>query len=427
MRAQKHIKPEIKTDTARQAALDCLRDVFNKKVILDVAFTQHGADLNPRDKAFAYTLTMGVIRFALGLDKQIAPMMQTPFPNNSDQQNILRMGLYQLFMMDGVKDHAAISATVDLTRANKLPHLSGVINGVLRNAQRNLKDQAILAEDCLPNWLRQKLSSDYGKESTHALASGMLSQACLDFRQRNGDAPQDATPLEGLTDGWRLPADTTATTLEGIQTGDVYIQDMAAQWPATLLLNNLKTDGVVLDMCAAPGGKTLQLLDGDKSVVAADRGFKRLRRLKENLSKTGKTAMLLAADGLKPSFADGSFAGILLDAPCSATGTTRRHPEVMHLRTTQDVIALQKLQQEMLTKSAALLKKGGVLVYAVCSLLHDEGEKQDLWALENLPLKPVALNNLPADIEPAKIASHCLRLTPTMGCDGFFIAIYSKS
>lgn len=425
----------------RYGVFQVLKSVFIGKETLDAAFTQHKDHFKETDDArqgdgrnlaFAYTLAAGIIRTALFLDGVSHQHLKKPFPPESNGNLILRMGIYQLLFMDGVKDHAAISTTVDLTKQTRLPHLSGVINAVLRQIQRQVAagtPPEFDAEMCLPNWIQKELDTDYGTENVSLLAGYMLEQAPVDIRLYQDTPPENAAPLEGLHKAYRLPENTHASSLEGLNTGGLYIQDMAAQWPATLLAKALEAkslDGPVVDMCAAPGGKTLQLLDLLKNpIYAADINPRRLRKLAQNLAHMPRQPLTVACDGYTPPFAENSLAGLLLDAPCTATGTSRRHPEVIHLRQPADLDHLCAAQQNMLTAAAKALQPGGVLVYAVCSLFHKEGEAQDAWARKNLPLKPLGFD-VPAALKTAHTQPHALRFTPEHGCDGFYVACYEK-
>ncbi len=423
----RHTKPATPTKTAPNPRAVCLRvlgDILTQGHTLDTAFGQHAGSLSLQNKNLAYAMAAGTLRSLCQLDKIAARFMQKPFPHRSPAQNILRIGIYQLLYMDGIKDHAALSATVELAKQEGQGKYSGVINGVLRNIQRS--DASPMAPtDALPGWLYKRLKAN--GYPMGPLAEAMLTQAPLDIHVYKGNAPETAHPLEGINGAYRLPPQSTTTDLT-LNTGNIYVQDYGAGWPATLLMAALpKGPQKVLDMCAAPGGKTLQLAAniGAENITAIDMSPKRLMRFHENMAAFGLPANAVAADGLKAPFTSETFDAVLLDAPCTATGTTRRHPEVMHLRQPADLTALGKIQRHMLQAAASLLKPGGVLVYAVCSLLHYEGENQDTWAQANLPLVPLALTQLPASLAAYKYQSHGLRLLPPTA-DGFFIAVYQK-
>ena len=413
-------------DPTRHTAYQCLRAVFTQQTTLEQAFEVNARTLAGRDRAFAYTLAITATRYALALDALTAKLMQKPFPDGSAAQQLLRIGACQLLLLDGVKDHAAISSTVDMAKAYNLGKISGVINGVLRNIQRKFTKQDIRTLDAIPRWLKTRLEKTYPNPA--ALAEAMLSQALADLRLRKGDAPEGATPLKGLPDGWQLPEGMLPQSLEArLARNDIYIQDGGAQWPAHILINHLREEGPLLDLCAAPGGKTLQLADhADRFTLAADRSESRTRTMTSNLAGTQNVGTCIM-DGRTPPLHENTFAGILLDAPCTATGTTRRHPEVMHLRLEKDIQALTFLQPEMLKKAAPLLKKGGVLMYAVCSLLVEEGEDQNKWITDNLPLKPLKITGLPAKFARNQPTENALRLTPLDGTDGFYMALYQKA
>ena len=430
-------KKSFKTtcDPVRQGVWRALCDVTGKGKTLDDAFASHCSTFADRDRAFAYNLAATTLRYGFGLDKCLQSLMDKPFPTHSSSQQLLRMGLCQLLLSDGVKDHAAIATTVDLAKSGKLGHLSGVLNGVLRNAQRTLKKTDIKPGDTLPPWFFNRLKNAYGIQRAAQLTDAMLVPAAVDMRCRHGTPPAAATKLAHLPDGWRLPDNIKPTDLQQqLADGSVYIQDEAAQWPAFLLAQHMENTlkyTQILDVCAAPGGKTLQLADfTDSHVVGADISAARLAQMGENTAQTQNISRL-QADAMTPPFAPETFSGILLDAPCTATGTTRRHPEVMHLRRETDIQALEKQQRNLLKATVPLLQKGGVLVYAVCSLLVEEGEKQHTWIIENLPLSPLVITtkigNLGKDFAQNQPTENALRLTPLDGCDGFYIALYQKT
>ena len=424
----KKYTPDALTDFARQNAWLTLQDIIQKNKTLDEAFEARCGRLPTRDKAFAYNLIATTLRYGLALDKLLNKLMTKPFPENSPQHLLLRMGLCQLLLTDGVKDHAAIATTVNLAKAHKLMHLSGVFNGVLRTAQRTYKKADIQTSDTLPPWFSERLQHAYGQTKAADLTKALLKPACLDIRCRKGTPPQGTTKLAGLPDGWRLDENTKAADLhQALAEKAYYIQDNAAQWPAFILAKHLKTEGPLLDVCAAPGGKALQLADlTENFVVGADISASRLRIMAENIAHTPRL-QLIQADGFMPPFAPNSFSGILLDAPCTATGTLRRHPEVLYLRQPHDILALQKRQRDLLKATTPLLKKNGVLVYAVCSLFAEEGEDQQDWITKNLPLKPLPLQNCPSVFKENQPTANALRLTPLDGTDGFYIALYQKT
>jgi 16S rRNA (cytosine967-C5)-methyltransferase len=249
------------------------------------------------------------------------------------------------------------------------------------------------------------------------------------------EAPLDVSVKPGFvfeageklpTGSYRFPAGTPVPELAGFSTGDVWVQDAAATLPARIL--NPQPGERVLDLCAAPGGKTAQLAAAGAIVTALDRDAARLGTLKGNLQRLNLTAELIEADATTWRPAE-KFSAILLDAPCSATGTCRRHPDLLHIRKPREITALAKLQDQLLAAAADMLAPGGRLIYAVCSLQPEEGEPRIERACQRLGLRHDRLNlaSLPEAVTPEKnIRTHPGMWPARGGLDGFFIARLTK-
>jgi 16S rRNA (cytosine967-C5)-methyltransferase len=343
---------------------------------------------------------------------------------------VLRLGAAQLLFL-GTPAHAAVDTSVRLVVDAGLPHLKGLANAVLRRLAREglaLLGDRDPARLNTPQWLWQSWLDTYGEETTRAIAAAHLVEAPLDLTPR-ANAQFWAGQLDGellATGTIRRTTGGAITELPGFAEGAWWVQDAAATLPAHLLGDVLGKR--VADLCAAPGGKTLQLAAAGAQVTAVDISTRRMARLAENLARTGLSAELVTADAGKWTPAD-KFDAILLDAPCSGTGTLRRHPDIAWLKDDEDVRRLTFTQDRLLAHAIALLKPGGRLVYTVCSLQEDEGPAriEALFArdkrLRRLPVQAAEMPGLEGTITPARD----VRTLPSMwpergGLDGFYMA-----
>lgn len=362
--------------SARDAALELLEAVLAERRFFDDALDDVPT-LPERDRAFARLIAATVLRRLGELDAALAPCLAKPLPARAHRtQNVLRVGAAQLLML-GTPAHAAVAETVDAAhRRLPRPHV-GLVNAVLRRVAR--EGTALLPGDATalntPKWLWRGWSDRYGEETCRAIAIAHQREAALDLSMKGGAAAW-ATRLGGHvlpTGSIRLENAGAVPRLDGFDTGAWWVQDAAAALPAKLL-GDVRGKHVI-DLCAAPGGKTAQLVSAGARVTAIDRSPERLTRLTANLKRLGLEAETVAADAAdwRPSQpAD----AVLLDAPCSATGTIRRHPDIPHLKSPRDVIDAAATQRGLLEAALAMVKPGGTLVYAVCSLQPEEGETQ---------------------------------------------------
>ena len=283
----------------------------------------------------------------------------------------------------------------------------------------------------LPKWLRGPLVEAYSPEIVAAMEAAHFRGAPIDVTLKSGSVPAENTPVGTLlpTGSVRLSDPGQVSALPGYDAGDWWVQDAAAALPARILAP--QPGEKILDMCAAPGGKTLQLAAAGADVTALDISDSRLARVRENLARTGLTAKVVAQDALDHQ---GKYDAILLDAPCSATGTIRRHPDLPHAKDGSDFLSLIELQARMIDHALTLLNPGGRLVFCTCSLLPDEGECQVDEALtrhKTLKTDPGALD-IPG-VDPAwKTEEGGLRLRPDYwpdqgGMDGFYIACLRRA
>ena len=366
--------------SARLVALQLLADVMGKRQPLDQALDSMAVFrlLSGRDRAFTRMLVATTLRRLGQIDSLILQMSERgEFPSPPIIHHILRLGITQIFFMD-VPVYAAVDTAVRMTEEKNLPRLKGFVNAILRRLEREghemvqEQDAALLN---IPHWLRALWVADYGSDTADKISLALLEEAPLDITVKDpAMLPYWAVQLEAeiLPAGTlRRPAGGMISELPGYHDGMWWVQDLSASLPAKLLGD--VGNKTVLDLCAAPGGKTAQLASAGAKVIALDRSSGRLRRLDENMKRLRLNVEMIAADATEwKIIAPVDF--ILLDAPCSATGTIRRHPDVMHLKRPQDIDALADLQARLLAHASEMLKPGGVLVYCTCSLQKAEGE-----------------------------------------------------
>jgi 16S rRNA (cytosine967-C5)-methyltransferase len=368
---------------------------------------------------------MATLRHLGPIDAALQSRLKKPPPERVVQ--ILRLGVAQVFVLK-TPAHAAVGTSVDLVAREKGAQMfKGLVNAVLRGLTREppeLGDPDLLA----PSWLYARWRAAYGADEARAIAGAIAGEPATDLSLRDpGDGAALAESLEGAV----LPGGTVRTerrgdvaTWPGFAEGQWWVQDASAAIPARLL--GLKPGETALDLCAAPGGKTLQLAAAGAEVTAVDRSAPRLKRVAENLARTGLKAEIVTADA--GSWGDKrAFDAVLLDAPCSATGTFRRHPDVLWAAKPGDIASLAAVQARLLDVAARRLKPGGRLVYCVCSLEPEEGEAQAAAFLARRP--GVALDPIAAGEGGAPAASvrpdGTLRILPhhlAGGTDGFYVA-----
>ena len=410
-------------DPTREAAFDLLSSVLDHRRSLDDAL---GAlpDLPSRDRAAAHRLAAAVLRRLGTLDAVLEPFLRKAPPD--PVRHVLRIGAAGLLLLD-TPSHAAVATAVALARTRRLTPFAGMVNAVLRRVAE--AGRAALADldgprlDT-PAWLW----ASWG-EKARAIAMAHQHEAPLDVTIRPGSPPPEGGEILP-TGSVRFSAGTRVTEIPGFESGDCWVQDTAAALPAKLLAT--RAGERVADLCAAPGGKTAQLTATGASVTAVERDPARLARLRDNLRRWRLEADLVEADATSWTPA-APFDAVLLDAPCSATGTIRRHPEIPHTRRPHDVLAMIETQDRLLAAAVAMLRPGGRVVYSVCSLQPEEGAARIKAALargdfQHDPFAPAELVALPE----ALTAEGFLRTLPCMwaergGMDGFFAARLIKT
>ncbi|QCI64675.1 RsmB/NOP family class I SAM-dependent RNA methyltransferase [Phreatobacter stygius] len=389
--------------------------------------------LDAADRALARKIAATALRRLGSIDKILRGRLAKGLPDGLPRlKTVLQTGACQILFLD-VPDYAAVDVAVRLVEADrKAKGFVGLTNAVLRGIARD--KELILAEldalDDLAPWLRQRWTATYGEAATRAIAEIQSIEPPLDLTVK-ADPEAWAARLAGRvtpTGSVRLSGAGPVTELAGFDDGAWWVQDAAAALPARLLgdVRGL----AVADLCAAPGGKTAQLAAAGAVVTAVDRSAKRLERLTQNMQRLGLTVTVLTADAMNLT---GSYDAVLLDAPCTATGTVRGHPDVMHLKTMADVEGLARMQARLLDRVADLLKPGGKAIYCTCSLEPEEGEQQISALIARDPrigLDPIDPDEFPG-LGPFIGAAGMLRTLPSAwanadaslaGLDGFFAA-----
>lgn len=408
---------------ARKGALRLIQGVREGRALSDLSDALRA--LPVADQARAARLAAETLRHQGRADAVIARLVaRNPAPQIAD---VLRLGVVEMLEL-GAPAHGVVGAAVDLARGlgKRGQAAAGMVNAVLRKASA-CQGWADLPPQRLPEWLREPLAHAYDAATLLAIEAAHQQGAPLDLTVKPGATPPPGA--EALPTGsFRLHGPVHVSALPGYDAGDWWVQDAAAALPARLL--DAQPGERIVDLCAAPGGKTLQLAAAGAQVTALDISDARLRRVTENLTRCRLSADLVAADALdwRPATAPDA---ILLDAPCSATGTIRRHPDLPFIRDGHGIAELIELQAAMLDHALSILRPGGRLVFATCSLIPDEGEVQIDEALARYPGLTVERPDLPG-IDPAWITEEGgLRLRPDYwadrgGMDGFYMARLRK-
>jgi len=419
--------------TSRACAQTALEAVLRKGRNIADAFDRQPAfaALTGRDRAFARLLVLTTLRRLGQLDDAIDGLLEKPLPaRRAPVRDILRLGAAQLLFLN-TPAHAAVDGAVALTATSRHAALKGLVNALLRRLAREgtallAKQDAARLNTC--DWLWHSWSENYGEETCRAIAAAHMAEPPIDlsFKQAASEwvARLGAEEMPGGT--LRLRRAGAPDSLEGYDAGAWWVQDLAATLAARLL-GDVRGQHVI-EIGAAPGGKTAQLAAAGALVQALDRSPARLARLRQNLERLGLTANIVEADGetWRP---DELADALLLDAPCSATGTIRRHPDIMWRRQPEDVAELADRQSRLLDAAFKMLKPGGVLVYAVCSLEPEEGpERIKKFLSSGAPAERVAIAaDEVSGLAEALTSAGDLRTLPCHlaaqgGMDGFYAA-----
>jgi 16S rRNA (cytosine967-C5)-methyltransferase len=375
-----------------------------------------GADLG-----LAVAIAGEVLRRIPDLDALIDSATRKPLPHDSKARMVLRMALAQKIALD-TPDHAIVATALPLVDGGPRKLVHGVLGTLLRRGVPRTDAPR------LPPEVEERWSDAWGDDAVAAARRQIAKRPPLDLTFKSDGAAQAFASAHGALSlavaNVRLRVGGSVTERSGFESGDWWVQDLGASLPARLIPANAKD---VLDLCSAPGGKAMQLATAGHQVTAVDQSEPRLERLKQNLDRTNLTAELIRADALSWEPKE-QFDAILLDAPCSATGTFRRHPEVLYRARPRVIVDSAELQAKLLARAAQWLKPGGALVYSVCSLEPQEGENVIASFVANNPgyrIHPPEPGELP-DFVPIS-PEGCVRVLPGLlesegGLDGFFIA-----
>jgi 16S rRNA (cytosine967-C5)-methyltransferase len=442
------VPSEVPGLAARRIAADILDGVLHKHRTLDDQLDGAGAhpglkSLADRDRALMRRLVATILRRLGTLGHLLSRLLDRGIPTDAPRaQSALLIGAAQILWMD-VPDHAAVDLSVRLVQSDRrAAKYAGLVNAVLRRCAREaqpLIDEVKAQTLDIPPWLLARWIGAYGESTAREMALAIGHEPSLDLTVKS-DAQQWATRLHGET----LPTGTVRTLLQGSVTmlpgfteGHWWVQDAAAALPARLFGD--VSGKAILDLCAAPGGKTAQLAQAGARVTAVDRSPARMARLRDNLARLALQADEVVTDAAEwAGSGNGGFDGVLVDAPCTSTGTIRRHPDVAWLRQEGDIAALATLQKRLLQRAVALLKPGGTLVYCTCSLEPEEGEQAVASLLATEPAMrraPVDAGEVAglSDIITAKgdlrtLPCHLPHDDPRLGgLDGFYAARLVKS
>lgn len=427
---------------SRQIAYHILCDVLLRKTPLDqvLGYSAEFNALDMRDRAFVRMLVSTCLRRKGQIDDLIRRASDKDKEINPQRLGVLlSVGICQVIFMN-VPHHAAVDTTVNLAEAENMSRQKGFINAVLRRmtseGQEWRKKQDAVQMN-IPQWLLKHWIADYGLKGAAEIAQASLSEAQTDISLKDiseqnywaGELEASVLPTGSL----RRASGGNVTELNGFDTGSWWVQDASAALPATLLGD--LSGKTVIDLCAAPGGKTAQLAAAGAKVIALDRSAKRLETLKQNMER------LKLSDHVEVVVGDGAVwqpsepvDAVLMDAPCSATGTIRRHPDVMHLKSDQDITRLCDLQARLLNNVSGMLKSGGTLIYCTCSLQKAEGEQQiNTFLLNNTdfirtPIAAEEIGRIDTPITPeGDLRILPYHLAPHGGMDGFYVARLVKS
>jgi 16S rRNA (cytosine967-C5)-methyltransferase len=411
---------EIQGLAARRAALKLLDAVLRRGQPLEGALNQATQGITkPEDKALAHAIGSEVLRRLPDLDALIDDATRNRLADDAKARAVLRIALVQALVL-GTPAHAVVATALPLVEGGPRRLVHGVLGSLLRRGDM-LPEPPNLLQEVEARWL-----AHWGDAMIVSARAALATPPPLDLTLK--DADQTAVWVErlqgeSLAPGHvRIARGRAVTGLPGYDEGAWWVQNIAASIPARLL--GAGKGRAALDLCAAPGGKTMQLAAAGWDVIAIDSDRAKLVRLEDNLSRTGLSAKAIPADALKWA-PDRAFSAILLDAPCSATGIFARHPDVLHRVRAKDIAALAELQSALIQRAADWLAPGGRLVYATCSLEPEEGEAQMAKAqAAGLSLMPLQSQDVVAGFMPSP--QGWLRIAPQPGTDGFFVALFAK-
>lgn len=407
-----------------------LQEIIESKVFASEAKAKFDSQ-NSSSLSFTNMLLQTSLRHLVYIKKILNSLIKKKIPNNSRLVfYLLILGCAEIIYLN-TPDYAVINSYVELIKQRFDKYLAGFANAILRNIcqnKQNLKEKD--KGEFFPSEFRRLLNSSYNKKTINEIERSASKEPLLDITLKKDIYIPNAIDLP--LGSKRLPNNGKITEIIGYSEGDWWVQDFSSSVAVKLLGNicGLKA----LDVCAAPGGKTAQLINNGAKVTALDISAQRLEKLKQNLTRLQLQAdNIICADAAKwlENNPEQIFDIILLDAPCSATGTLRRHPELVHIKNTKDVDIATKIQKELLRKAASHLSIGGKLIYCTCSLSKQEGEAQIIEFLDNNPNFKTVYPQIPDILYSSITQEGWLRILPHHlhdfgGTDGFFIAILKK-
>ena len=431
-------KNNINNDGAytRKKAIEILVKILENNKPLDNAFEEstkkssHFSNLINEDKSFCRLLISTTLRNLISIDYLLTKFLSKPLNKTPLKVlMILRINVAQSFFLK-TPDHAVVNTSVELSGKK----WKGLVNGVSREILRN-KDKAkkyLNESDKVPNWLLKRWKRDWSKNYKDIFKGHLNLNPPIDLYVKN-NANYWARKLNGKKLGnncVRLFTPGLITNLEGYELGEWWIQDYSSQIPVSLL--EIQNNDDVLDLCAAPGGKTAQLISLGAKVTSIDNNKKRLFRLEQNLKRLNYKAIIRNKD-IRNFSTQKTWSKIILDAPCSSTGTLRKNPEIMYQKKESDIVSLSKLQSDLLDTAWDLLKEDGTLIYCTCSLEKEEGENQIesfIKRKKNSLLDEINTSEIDKKLNVSK-QNKWLRIFPNSlnykgGNDGFFIARIKK-
>lgn len=428
---------------ARRFAFSLVTRVLDQRITLEEAgeaLAGVAQRMEGRDAAFGRAIAYAALRHKGALDALLKRFIERPLPEHGlAASRVLLTGAAELMILNG-KPHAAVDGANHLALAvREAKPFKSLVNAVLRRVTRegaDVWDEIDRPRANVPDWLWTRWVAAYGADTARAIAEAHETPAPLDLTLKDGAASGDwAAQLDARPIGagsLRLAKSGPVDALDGFDDGAWWVQDAAAAIPARLLLSLTGHDATLIDLCAAPGGKTMQLAASGASVTAIDSSSPRIKRLEANLARTSLSAVIVKADA-RNWVPDGLADGVLLDAPCSATGTIRRHPELPWIRDDGAVTRPAAVSAGLLDAAFAMVKPGGVLVFAVCSLEREEGEDQVSAFLARTPeASAEAADPTAFGLPEAARAASGLRILPCHlrefgGLDGFFVAALRRS
>ncbi|PPR79476.1 MAG: Ribosomal RNA small subunit methyltransferase B [Alphaproteobacteria bacterium MarineAlpha2_Bin1] len=431
---------KIKKNDTRSFALKILYNILHKNIFFSDALIRYENDFeefNDKDKKYIYQLIITVIRRLGYIERIINLHLQKPI-KNPEIKIVLGIGVAQIIYLR-TPDYAAVNQTVNIIKP-KLNSFKPLVNAILRKIAKNQEKYFNITNSTkhmLPSWILKKWEKNHGENNTKLIIKSLLSEPYIDISIKTSENKIfEQLNTQVLPNGTiRLKNHYKISSLPKYREGNWWVQDAAATIPGSLLINKLKNNPdkkLVIDACAAPGGKSIQLLRSGLEVISIDRNKERINTMIKNLKRMNLTYNIIDNNFLNWNPTSLDISGILLDAPCSGTGTLRRNPDIIWSRKKRDIENLSRIQIKLLKHSLKILRPGGTLVYAVCSIEPEEGINIARKALSwpNVELSKISDEELPK-LEESITKEGFVQILPHYwsefgGLDGFFIARFEK-